>query len=134
VPRLLKIAALLLATLWLPATVHCQLEGIGLDALFACADTSADSNHSTDAGCAEDGCQTIESGKVVTSKARLDLDLLPVFAGIAQFCLFELRAPEPAAELIASRQELTLPLQRTWQFDRRAALPARAPGLNDARA
>jgi hypothetical protein len=129
-PRLLKIAAFLLAALWLPTTVHCQLETIGLGALLACADQTGEASHDDASGCTDDGCQTVESGQIVVAKGRLDVALLPAIACAGHFCLFELRAPAPAAELIAVRQDETLPLQRTWQFDRRAALPARAPGLN----
>lgn len=132
--RLLKMVALLLATLWLPATVHCQLENLGLDALFACADSASEDGHADGAPCTDDGCQTIESGQVLTGKARLDLVLPAAFGCVSAFCLFEIRTPEPAAEMIASCQDETLPLRRTWQFDRRAALPARAPGLNTIRA
>lgn len=132
-PRLLKVVALLLATLWLPATVHCQLETLGFDSLFACADT-AEAAHAGNDDCADDGCQTVESGQVLFSKDRFDSASLALLAGATTSLLFEIPAPVVAPEFIASRQAETLPLQRTWQFDRRAALPARAPGLNAARA
>lgn len=133
-PRLLKAAALLLATLWLPATVHCQLEGLGIGALFACADASAETAHANGDECTDDGCQTIEAGQVAVSKSRLDAASLALLACTGHFCWFEIPTPQPAPEFVASRQDETLPLQRTWQFDRRAALPARAPGLNAIRA
>jgi hypothetical protein len=130
VSRLLKVVALLLATLWLPATVHCQLEGLGFEALFACADAG----HGEDDTCT-DGCQIIEDGQVAVTKSRIDVGSLVLLASACQFCLFEIPAPTTAPGIVASRQDETLPLQRTWQFDRRAALPARAPDtLNVARA
>jgi hypothetical protein len=134
VSRVLKAVALLLATLWLPATVHCQLEGVGLDSLFACADTAADVAHADGNECADDGCQTLESGQVAVSKSRIDIASLAPLACTCHFCLFEIPALQPAPEIFAARQDETLPLQRTWQFARRAALPARAPGLNALRA
>ncbi len=134
VSRLLKITALLLAILWLPATVHCQLETLGLGALFACAGDDG-AAHADGKGCSDDGCQTIESGQVAVSKPRIDVSSLALFAFACHFCLFEVAAPDVASEFVASRQDETLPLRRTWQFDRRAALPARAPdSLNAARA
>ena len=134
-PRLLKVIALLLATLWLPATVHCQLEGVGLNSLFACADTAADVAHADGSECADDACQTLESGQVAVSKSRIDAASLALLACTCHFCLFEISAPEAVTEIFAVHQEKTLPLQRTWQFARRAALPARAPDtLNVARA
>ncbi len=123
----MKLAALLLATLWLPATLHCQLESLGLDTLFACADQPAGTAHTGGDTCSDDGCQSIESGQFATSKVRHDLATWPALATVCHFCLFEISAPEPAAEMLAIVQDTTLPLQRTWQFDRRAALPARAP-------
>ncbi len=125
-PRLLKVAALLLATLWLPATLHCQLEGLGFDSLFGCADTPA--GHADSRACADDGCQTIEAGQFVLTKQRLDLAAPALLACACSFCLFEFQPPVAAADFTASRQDVTLPLQRTWQFTRRAAAPPRAPG------
>lgn len=132
--RLLKVTALLLATLWLPATVHCQLETLGLDALFACAGDDG-AAHADGKGCTDDGCQTIESGQVAVAKSRIEVAAPALLACTTLFCVCELSAPEASPELVASRQDETLPLRRTWQFDRRAALPARAPdSLNAARA
>lgn len=127
VPRLLKLVALFLATLWLPATLHCQLEGLGIDALFACASQHDEAAHSDQGGCTDDGCQTIESGQVVVTKSRIYLDQPPALLATGSFCLFLLALPAPAQEIFAVAQDEMLPLQRTWQFARRAALPARAP-------
>lgn len=135
VSRLKKLAALLLVALWLPATLHCQLEGLGLDALFACPTGSDQAAHADKGDCADDACQLIETGQITFAKARLDLNLLPALACACHLCLFDAGPPAPAPEISASRQDETLPLQRTWQFARRAALPARAPdALNAARA
>lgn len=128
--RLRKLAAFLLVALWLPATLHCQLEGLGLDAIFACADQPAEAAHADDNGCTDDGCQTIESGQITVAKSRVDLSLLPVLVSTCTHCLLSVAPPTPAPEISATRQDEMLPLQRTWQFARRAALPARAPSLN----
>lgn len=125
-PRLLKITALLLATLWLPATVHCQLETLGFQAVFACADAADSSDHARGAACGDESCQTIEAGQVALAKPRIDAPALTL-ASLIPFCLFEIPAPAPAPGFTPLAQEETLPLQRTWPFDRRAALPARAP-------
>jgi len=129
VSRLLKLAALLLATLWLPAALHCQLEGLGLGTLFACADQPAEAAHANGDGCTDDGCQTIESGQFALTKSKLDLSQLPALACVCVACFQLLAPPAPAPEFFAVHQEKTLPLRRTWQFARRAALPARAPSL-----
>jgi hypothetical protein len=129
VSRLMKFAALLLATLWLPATLHCQLEGLGLDTLFACADQPAETAHTDGDTCADDGCQTIESGQFAITKSKLDLSQPPALACVCVACFQHLAPPAPAPEIFAVHQDKMLPLQRTWQFARRAALPARAPSL-----
>jgi hypothetical protein len=123
----MKLAALFLATLWLPATLHCQLEHLGLDAIFACADHPADPAHANDDGCAEDGCRTIESGQFTVTKSGLKLLQLSANTCVCVACGQPLAPLAPDQEISAIHQEQTLPLQRTWQFARRAALPARAP-------
>jgi len=130
VSRLTKFAALLLVALWLPATLHCQLEGLGLDAIFACADQPVDTAHTADGDCADDGCQTLEEGQFALSKSKIDPAILPVFACACVSCFIPVAPAAPAPEISAIGQEMMLPLQRTWQFARRAAPPARAPALD----
>lgn len=125
--RLMKLAALLLATLWLPATLHCQLEGLGLETLFACADQPAETAHASGDNCSDKACLSIESGQFTLTKSKLDLTLLPALACVCVTCFQHPAPPAPVLEISAVRQEQTLPLRRTWQFARRAALPARAP-------
>lgn len=125
--RLVKLTALLLAALWLPATLHCQIEALGLDAFWACADQADDT---MPADCTDDGCQILESGQVVLSKTRIDFASLPSVARASVGCYLQLAPPALAPEIFAPRQDEMLPLQRTWQFVRRAALLARAPSLN----
>ena len=127
--RLRKLVALFLVALWLPATLHCQLEGLGLDAIFACADQPAETAHANDDACTDDGCQTIESGQFAVTKSKLDLSLLPVLACVCVACFQHLAPPASAPEIFAVHQEKTLPLQRTWQFARRAAPLPGAPSL-----
>ncbi len=127
VSRLTKLAALLLATLWLPATLHCQLESLGLETLFACADQPAKTAHTDGGTCSDDDCQSIESGQFAVTKSKVGMSQLTALACVYVACFQQLAPPAPAPEFFAIHQEKTLPLQRTWQFARRAALPARAP-------
>jgi hypothetical protein len=128
VSRLAKLASLLLIALWLPATLHCQLEVIGLDAFFACPEQSAHEEHADQSACANDGCQLLESGQYAFSKSRIAPATLPApVACLFACCLLQAASAEPVSEILASRQTEPLQLQRTWQFVRRAALPARAP-------
>lgn len=119
--RLRNLAAVLLVALWLPATLHCQLENAGLDVLFACTEQAPHADG--------DACQVLETGQITLAKSRLDLNLQPALVCACHLCLFDAGPPVPAPEISAPRQDETLPLQRTWQFARRAALPARAPSL-----
>ena len=127
VSRANKLIALLLVALWLPATLHCQLESLGLEAIFACADHPAETAHASGDGCTDQGCLTIESGQFALTKSQLDLSCPPALADGGLACLPALSPPVPAPEISAAGQDETLRLRRTWQFARRAALPARAP-------
>ncbi len=126
----MKLVTALLVALWLPATLHCQLEGLSLDAIFACADQPADTAHPADGDCADDGCQALEEGQFALAKTKIDPAILPVLACGCVACFQHLALPTPAPEISASGQDEMLPLQRFWQFARRAAPPARAPALN----
>lgn len=127
--RLAKFAALLLLALWLPATLHCRLEGVGLAGLFTCPEASAQAEHSDDNTAHADNCQTIESGQFAVIKSRIVPALLPAPVCVFVHCLLHVAPPAPAPEIFACSQTEPLLLQRTWQFVRRAALPARAPDL-----
>lgn len=69
-----RLAVVLLAALWLPATSHCRLEGAGL--IFA-ADCCSGQEHATEAsdahGCADDGCEVVERGYTAPTSASLKL-------------------------------------------------------------
>ena len=124
--RFTKLVSLLLVSLWLPATLHCQLEALGLHALFSCPETAAHSDH-TENDCAYDGCKTVESGQIVFSQSRIIPAPLPASVCAVMHYLLQVAPRTAAPESFAIHQNETLPIQRTWQFVRRAALPARAP-------
>ena len=122
--RLTKFVAVLLLALWLPATLHCRLEGLGLDALFSCADDAA---KTTGSGCTDDGCQSLEDGQFALGKTRIDPAVLPLLACAGVPCFLRDAPLKTAPEIVVDSAEDMAPWQRTWQFARRAALPARAP-------
>lgn len=131
--RLVKLTALLLAALWLPATLHCQLEGLGADEILCCADHPSESPPADN--CMGDGCQVFESGLIALSKPGIEYALPSLTDSVCTHCCPSVTLPVIEPEIFATRQNVALPLQRTWQFTRRAALPARAPdALNAARA
>ncbi|MBL9200099.1 MAG: hypothetical protein JNL39_06305 [Opitutaceae bacterium] len=119
-----KLVAFLLLALWLPATEHCALESAGFT-ILAHDDHHSESCKDT---CQDDACHSIEG--VSYPKASSDLRVLPPTVSFACCLLSVLVAPavvprEPVS-LATAPPELQA-LGRTWQFVRRAALPARAP-------
>lgn len=120
-----RFVALFLLALWLPATQHCDLEAAGID--FMTHDGHASSAcHDT---CVDDACHNIEGAAF--TKGGNTLRVLPPPAMILCACLIHVPPPPPAVETpviddgTGSRRLLVL--HRTWDFVRRAALPARAP-------
>jgi hypothetical protein len=125
--RLAKIVSFFLISLWLPATSHCQLESLGLDAIFSCPEQSSHDNHAGENPCHKDSCQLVESGQFSLSPSRIIPALTPLSVCVFVHCLLHVAPSQPSCEIFAVRQDETLPMQRIWQFARRAALPARAP-------
>lgn len=120
VSRLRFIFALLLATLWLPATLHCALEEAGLIG-EACTVDKSDV-------CANDSCATVEATHYKSP------DLLAVVLAPTLFVCLDLAELNPTEAIIVplvspERSDCPLEVPRTWHFVARAALPARAPSL-----
>lgn len=118
-----KIVALLLLALWLPATLHCDLETAGID-------LAGHGDHHADASpCATDACEIVEDGDYAKTTA-LARALPPTAAW--QLSLLIAPAPMDPAECQPAAPPDGPPeleaLRRTWQFVQRTALPARAPG------
>lgn len=124
---LLRIAALLLLALWLPATQHCGLEAAGLiDGASECHDpTACDAPHNQ-SHCDLDNCQPVENSAYNPAG-----NTILITAPLALFCLSDLPVITPETGVILSlAPERTNPppeLAPTWQFVARAALSPRAP-------
>lgn len=128
VSRVFSVVAAFLVALWLPATLHCELEHLGWETLFSCAESATDQAAQDD--CSDDACQTIESGAFAFSKSEFAiLTAAPALACDCAVCVLTVVPPAPAPEISPIRQEETLPLQRTWQFALRTAAPPGAPSL-----
>jgi hypothetical protein len=130
-PRRSTLAVLLLVALWLPATLHCQLENLGIE-LIACVDQPAEAAPAEETCCADSGCQFLESGGFALAKSKLAVFLPPALPGSDAQGIRPAALPVLAPDPVAPGQDETLPLRRTWQFVRRAALPARAPDVLNA--
>jgi hypothetical protein len=128
VARLPKLLSFLLVALWLPATLHCEFEAVGLDALFRC-----DVDHHAPAAKnphAADACDVLENGWMKRASAPIALAAPTLFTPLLSFVcpLFErplLEADAQHIDALAAPPEFT----RAWQFVARAAPPARAPSV-----
>jgi hypothetical protein len=121
VPALRRLVAVLLLSLWLPATLHCALEAAGLEIALVCHDhatQSASANH-----CEDDACHAIE-GEAYTAVALTKL------VGDVSFSIVAV-LPEPLelhpAGISPESTDVPRELRPSWQFSTRAAPPARAP-------
>lgn len=113
-----------LALLWLGMPVHCQLEAVAASAfLTCCADSSCPPQQDSDSNCAEDFCESLESGDYFPQKfpAAVKLPAMPVIC---------LEQPQPLQETVKPQAPVadSVPLLTcSWQFAFRAVAPPRAP-------
>jgi hypothetical protein len=121
--------ALLLATIWLPATLHCGLEAAGMleHADACCHDEHAASKEP--AHCGADNCGVVESGDYQPAHSLLKISA-PVavldFSSLVEVLSPVVIEPEIVAPIEA---ESPLEIRRTWQFVARAAPSPRAPSF-----
>lgn len=124
--RLIKITSFLLLAIWLPATMHCDLEAAGL------ADSHQSDCCSSDTDCKADLCASIESSLIRESAPTLNLTAPAVSGSFLFFATLlpwtSTILPEPV--LSPRHQAPPLEIKTGWQFLTRAALPSRAPSLN----
>jgi hypothetical protein len=117
----------LAALLWLPASVHCQLESLpGLE-FFQCV---VDEQLACDPGkdCGDCGCFAVEQSQYKSEHIRLTLpspDLLP----ISFTPLLPLASTLPVEVCVGILTAAPPQLLKTWHFASRTALPGRAPSL-----
>lgn len=123
-PPLRHLVALLLLGLWLPATLHCELEAAGIDELLGLQDHHAGmtgEDGDDDARHSIDGVSyRLESG--VAKISTTDVTLFRDLSGAISV------APSTARPQIVAPPATAPPeVARAWQFTRRAAAPPRAP-------
>lgn len=112
-----------LSLLWLGMPVHCQLELVSAAALFSCS-ADADCSDSSDGNCADDFCESLESGNYFPQKsfALAKAPLIPIIVDFLADRFFLSLPQEPPASAGA------VPLLSTsWHFVQRVAAPPRAP-------
>lgn len=122
--RLLPLIACLLAAIWLPATLHCGLESVGM--------LAHDHGDAVEKGCAvacsEDACAVVEGGAYKSALKILKVPG-PAMADVLIALLVE--PPEPVLIFPVAPGDTESPpeLARTWQFTARAALLPGAPAF-----
>lgn len=116
--RIRSLIAMVLLAIWLPATLHCELELIG-----AVADCSGCHDNPVAQDNDADSCIVVESdGYRIDSHA---LNVVPLDLFVPTAVLSPLSSNSIGERL--DRTAAPLAFHRTWQFACRAALPARAP-------
>lgn len=124
--RLLQIIAMLLLALWMPVTMHCDLEALPGFGFLVCG-SHPDAAPHQNADCEEDICASVESGACRMEDnqpvAFPPLALLPV-ATCDEFHV----APLPVASSLGAASAPP-ELSAGWQFSARAAPPVRAPSF-----
>jgi len=122
-----RLLLLSLVALWLPVTLHCQLEAAGFFAPHDDCATELAAGPCSD--CRDDNCATVED----TLYKEPSLGLLVAASTACNFlACFALVTPDSATEFALSPARHSPPpeLKVGWQFSTRAAPPARAPTLN----
>ena len=121
-------AVLALAVLWLPVSVHCQLEQLpGLEFLSCCDHEDTTAPHQDD-DCEGDACAVVESGlyKIEERQAALpapDLEALEFATLLSDPALTFADVGRPVCSTAPPE------LFASWQFSLRTALPPRTPSL-----
>lgn len=123
-PLAKRLLPVLLALLWAPLAVHCELEALtGWDLLHC--ETVADHPDSP-AHCGDEACRGVESGLYQLPPDQLFVP--PVFISVMTPVIEDLLlSPVREPEYIQEGPAPDLP--RPWQFVFRAALPSRAPSV-----
>jgi len=131
--RAYSLIALLLVTLWLPATEWCALQAAGLVPSPTLKDGSTCTCPPGD-NCGKDGCQNLERN-LAEPTAPNDLMIGAPQEAFWAFQMWLLPAArqislvESAGRLSRDHNDACFALMRTWQFVLRAALEPRLPSL-----
>ncbi|MEO6004963.1 MAG: hypothetical protein ABIZ04_03905 [Opitutus sp.] len=123
--RLLKVFGLLSLALWLPMTLHCDLEAAGLIPVGCEPDA-----HGSETTGATDSCDLVESdsykpatfARVVSAPA-----LVPDVFNVSDVLVPSEQSADPGR--VSWKSDVAPIWVSTWQFERRTALPSRAPSL-----
>ena len=122
--RLYRLFSLLLLAVWLPATLHCNLEAAGL-VNRQCTDGCP-----AEAGQARDGCGVVETGLYKADSDFVKAPAPDLRANDLSLCaqlIQSLAFPEPTIRPAGPAFVRPPGWVTMWNFVRRAAPPSRAP-------
>jgi hypothetical protein len=126
--RLRRLFALALLSLWLPATLHCDLEAAGLDTLFHCLTEHHVSTDGAHAESTRDACDIVETGAFQPAADTATLPPPALHALLLDLVFVPTVLPlTPPAHGLCEQVSAPPEVARTWHFVVRAAPPARAP-------
>jgi hypothetical protein len=124
-PPLNRFLAIFLAILWVPMTVHCELETFGI--LGHVAEVCCDETES----CTDGICAVVENGDYTTGVNQFKVSAPTLLAFSRFLCLHAVRLIPPRREAAAFNLADVSPAWLSdWDFARRTACPARAPSLD----
>ena len=123
VSRLRKLAALFLVALWLPATLHCQMEAAEVHFLTH-DDHSASTDHCPNQ---HDDHHALKDAPITASTSSLKVPPPSNSLSFVLFALVDADHYSAAPALSPTRREPPLELKVAWQFSTRAAPPSQAP-------
>ena len=122
-------AALLVLTVWLGASQHCNLEAAGVFDHKAESDRSC--CPSSEHGCNTDGCRVVESGSYRFSESKAVVALPSSLKCCCYLCHVLVASPAEAtlAEKVRTAVERINPWVPSWHFERRSVAVPGAPAL-----
>lgn len=123
-----KAVVLMLLALWVPVTMHCELEAMPSFSFLQCC-CGPEQSPETPSDCDENaGCSAVESG---FCKVEDEQTAAPEIAFVLAFLAMDWTVlPLPANHGPAPEARSAPPeLAQFWQFSYRTALPPRAPSL-----
>lgn len=124
---LTKCVAMLLLALWVPVTMHCELEILPSFSFFQWC-CGGDAAPEQDHGCNQDFCSAVESGFY---KIEDNPTVTPALMLVLAFAAWDWVAEPPADTALDLLPASSAPpeLPQSWQFSYRMALPPRAPSF-----
>ena len=121
-----RISAVLLIAIWLPAVLHCRIEGfLGLE---CCAEQGSHQS-GKQKSCEGDICDALEAGVIKSSTDQITVAPAQVCLCLICQAITPEFLPLSESSAFASFQETSAPPEiiQSWHFLSRTALPARAP-------